>query len=467
MSKMKGFIIFTDLKGYSRLEDDKYEKFLDYNIKPLAEELETYKAKAKVWNTWGDALIAVFEEAHHAVWLMLTYRKFFQKNQTLGLNARISGHYGEMKIFQDPLQKNSIENAIGKDINIAARIEPITFPGEIFVSKQFKENIEPYPELTSMVEFQCVGNHILPKEAGEIVLYRMFPEYEDEWNVNNLFPMTTPNSISQLPTLKNQHSKTIDLIKEKCYSLATIKEIEDYLSTITIPKDDGHFCVEIANLCKSFGFYEWGIKWADAAQNYQVKVGSLVIHPFQYDQKVLKIKSNSYTRLGDYHNAADITYGLWEGGQKNSDTLSMLAAQLKRKALSVTPLDRTTLQQSLDLYLEAFRFNGEDYYPAINAAYIQKILKKSDAFHLASYIANKWKELWDPNEQNWYLYCTLAETQLILEQYESAARRMEKAILYGKPTFFEKQAALEQIQQYLKIMNLEKEGENVVKLLQN
>ncbi len=68
-----------------------------------------------------------------------------------------------------------------------------------------------------------------------------------------------------------------------------------------------------------------------------MNVNGLKVYPYYLDFELLKLKANCLTRLGKYEEASNIMYALWhlcEGFKLNdTDTLSMLAAQYKRRAI--------------------------------------------------------------------------------------------------------------------------------------
>ena len=76
VEEKEGFIVFSDLKGFSKLNLEEQRNYivvhvnlLSGKIKPLLEE------KAFVYNTWGDAIIAIFEDGMDVVNFMLSYRQ--------------------------------------------------------------------------------------------------------------------------------------------------------------------------------------------------------------------------------------------------------------------------------------------------------------------------------------------------------------------------------------------------------
>lgn len=77
MSAKNAYIVFTDLKGFSKLSEPENIIFYNQVLNDLSHEILPYKSAALIWNTWGDALLAIFEDEEQVVNLMFTYRDFF------------------------------------------------------------------------------------------------------------------------------------------------------------------------------------------------------------------------------------------------------------------------------------------------------------------------------------------------------------------------------------------------------
>ncbi|MFK4997141.1 hypothetical protein ACI2OX_04700 [Bacillus sp. N9] len=154
--------------------------------------------------------------------------------------------------------------------------------------------------------------------------------------------------------------------------------------------------------------------------------------------------------------------------------LAMLAAQFKRRALTennellpIDLVDRIHLKRAAGLYLEAFRYNIEAFYPAINAAYLLILLGGKHAQqgrHLARYISTVWEK---EKGSNHWLDFTLAEAELLLGFYDSAAEQLENACKTHTGTIgiFDIESTRLQIVQYLTLMGNESEGEELISIL--
>src|SRR5258708_6152636 len=102
----------------------------------MADKLRPYEAFYV--NSWGDAIVAAFRDPLKAARAALALRDLFRDTnwRNLGLSnhlaARIGLHAGAVFIGFDPLQ--SREGLAGHNVNLAARIEPVVKPNEVWVT---------------------------------------------------------------------------------------------------------------------------------------------------------------------------------------------------------------------------------------------------------------------------------------------------------------------------------------------
>lgn len=493
MSNIIGYVVFTDLKGFSKMNEP--EIFFEHTIRPLAKNLRKFKYKAEVWNTWGDALVAVFLKGIDAVELMIEYRDYFRKNKLLSLQPRIAGHYGQMLMYNDPLINNR-DNVLGDTVNKAARIEPITFPGEIYVSDEFKkhfiEEMDKAPELEkesySQVRFTDLKKWSLPKNDGIMHLYRLFHESEEAWNINSLFIKNDNENIDHLFNLLNIEDKIKKARENKDIVEAKQKnnkeEIQEIIDLAFNIKDDdqeetkeqkkisGPLYIALAELFRDIGEYKKALICINKAQDWQMDMSinrenkekenkywtsslhGVKLKPFAENIPTLKLKADILSKAGQYERAKEILIKILQQNTYDTDVLTKLAAQLKREAFQPEQSKegrKDLLEEALYLYLEAFR-RERDYYPAINASYIEKLLKRSNGWHLASYIFNTWNH---KTGENWWLDSTLAETQLLLGEFKFCYQRMERAITKHNPAFFERHATRDQISNFVKFYKVD------------
>ncbi len=177
-------MLFADVKGFSRLQEDHVPFYMLQFLNVVSKHLEQHAAKPIVVNTWGDAIFAVMEDAMP----MLTYAQALQDVvrdtdwRSLGLpadfNVRIGLHAGPVFEGTDAITKQ--KNFFGTHVNRAARIEPITVPGQIYASEQFVALLttEQMADKTRPLDdwpFKCeyLGRVALAKSAGPLPVYHI------------------------------------------------------------------------------------------------------------------------------------------------------------------------------------------------------------------------------------------------------------------------------------------------------
>jgi len=477
ISKRNVFIVFSDLKGFSSMTAHEKEVYLRDHLVSLSSRITESLQKAITYNTWGDAIVAIFDEGIDAVEFMLEYRNFAPElksaNEEKKIIPRIAGHYGEVNLFNDPLLGKM--NMLGVEMNTAARIEPVTRPGEVFVTKEFKESFEREQLLVKSVDFDELGLIPLAKDFGEKELFRLRRFEEKPQIIDTLFKQQIESALPKEPKITASEQLILDELKKSGDKQSIRLQLEEHLHT----EKTGAFCVESAKLCKKAGLYKEGLDWIGKAQASFVETSGIRFYPYQSKKQVIQLHADLLTRQNKYVEAANLLYSLWrniedEKSKDASEILAMLAAQLKRRAmmngnepLSRAELDRQMLEKAANLYLEAFRINIAEYYPAINAAYLQVMMGgewEESGKDLAQYILTVWSK--DKGKSHW-LDFTLAECLLLEGKFEEAAAELDAAIdkHIGTLGVFDIEATKIQILQYLKVMDLQERGSNIISIL--
>ena len=462
------FIIFTDLQNFSDLSDQQVMEFHNLLHTELASRIKPLLNKAKVWNTWGDAVFAAFETGIDAVNFLLTYREYFQGKRIddIRLKPRIAAHYGNVLVVEDPLKEGQI-NIFGGDINNTARMEPITRPGEIFVSVEFKDAFEfdSNTQQAAKVRFDPLGYTQLAKGSATFEIFRMCEEHEDKHVLDKL---AIEDLTEYIPDIPNATPEEQELLEELLKQTNSDRFVSDIYGKSSIPQQPSMtFLFKIAEHCKKLGAYEQCLDFIEQIERSYLEVEGVPVYPFKHLPKFKKLKANALTRLGNYKQAADIMYGLWHSGAQDVDTLCMLAAQYKRRAVYgktktqsaimglKKPINKELLNRASKLYLEAFRRDINNYYPAINAAYLYHIINDSTSGRgtkLASYIRQSWKI---DQGDNWWLDATLAEAEMLAGDIEDALAEFKHAIAIHQPSKFDLTATYKQIDLYAKLTNKE------------
>lgn len=168
-------IIFTDFRGFSKLKEAALPKFWDGVMRIVAEVLEGSMAHIMSRNSWGDALYAVIDNVPTAARLALELQKRLAEYDytSLGIQdaagMRIGVHYGPVYRAEDLITGNT--TFYGTEVSRAARIEPVTPPGAVFVTEPFAAILA----LENSSEFFCnyVGRVELAKGYGTYPMYRL------------------------------------------------------------------------------------------------------------------------------------------------------------------------------------------------------------------------------------------------------------------------------------------------------
>lgn len=467
---MNAYIIFSDLKGYSKLSEPEIKIFFSEVLPSLHTKISNFiDNKMEVWNTWGDGTISIFEDGKDACEFTLELRDFYKNydfNSCKKLIPRIAGHFGQFEYINDPLTNK--KNAFGININTSARIEPVTRPGEIFVTRSFVDAVNNLPSPLKSVAFDQLGILPLAKSFGEAELFRLRKASEETHIIDKILKQDFSSALPEPPQITVEEIKTITFFS----NCDTADRLKSLVSQESLSNKTPGFLIGLSKLYKDSGLYEEALGIIELLDNWELSSDSITINPFRYNPDLLKLKANCLTRLSRYEEAANIIYGVWKTGNKDSDTLAMLAAQYKRRALydngvllAKDRINTDLLKRSLELYIEAFRLNIDDYYPAINAAYLYKILggmEEGKGIKLATYIIRVWG---NREGENWWLDATLAEAEIIQGDFELAKEKFIQSIANHRPNAFLRRSTQEQVNIYSKLEYRTTELNNIIQLL--
>ena len=170
-------ILFTDFPGFSKLEEAALPVFWKGIMGRMADVLKRHETEVLAQNSWGDALLAVTGEAPCTARIALEIQSALNDfdYSTLGLpesgGMRIGVHYGPAYEAVDPITQKI--TYYGSEVSRAARIEPVTPPGAVFVTAPFAAILA----LEAPDQFRCnyVGNIEFAKGYGVYPIYRLTP----------------------------------------------------------------------------------------------------------------------------------------------------------------------------------------------------------------------------------------------------------------------------------------------------
>jgi class 3 adenylate cyclase/tetratricopeptide (TPR) repeat protein len=168
-------VLFADVVGFSKLGEPQIVPYVENFLAGIRELSNRYEDEMTFVNTWGDAIFAVFSSVEKVGEFALALRKFIYATdwEEVGLpeslNMRIALHSAPANALFDPVLGRV--NYFGQHISQAARMEPITPPGEVYASESFaalsaSEGVDSY-----VCEY--VGRVPLAKEFGTFPLFHV------------------------------------------------------------------------------------------------------------------------------------------------------------------------------------------------------------------------------------------------------------------------------------------------------
>jgi class 3 adenylate cyclase len=168
-------MLFGDLKGFSKLTDRELPRYVTGVLGAIERVRDRHRDKVLLANTWGDGLFLMFQRAHEAAQCALDLQDTLQELDFAGLglaqplSLRIGGHLGPVYQVEDPVLHR--ENFFGAHVSRAARIEPVTPPGLVYVTETFAAALE----LEHSEQFVCdyVGITAAAKNYGTMRMFML------------------------------------------------------------------------------------------------------------------------------------------------------------------------------------------------------------------------------------------------------------------------------------------------------
>lgn len=133
-------MLFADVVGFSRLSETEAPLFVQQFLGATAELLHGFAPQPEFVNTWGDGIYIVFEQLEDAAEFSLQLRDLVKTTdwEARGLPAetgiRIALHCGPVFPAVEPMTQRP--NFFGSHVTRAARIEPVTVPGSVYLTEQ-------------------------------------------------------------------------------------------------------------------------------------------------------------------------------------------------------------------------------------------------------------------------------------------------------------------------------------------
>jgi hypothetical protein len=165
--------LFGDFRGFSKLSEPELLTYGRAILPVVAAELDRWGSHVEVRHTWGDGLYLVFDQVGIAAACALALQRAVAALDlaALGLPAdfglRAALHAGPVFPVDDPVMRQRLYT--GRHISRAARMEPVTPEGQVYVSEAFAALLAL--EADAPVAYEYVGRVPLAKGAGHLRMY--------------------------------------------------------------------------------------------------------------------------------------------------------------------------------------------------------------------------------------------------------------------------------------------------------
>lgn len=168
-------LLFGDVKGFSRTPDYLIPTFQKRLMGAIAAALRAYGQHVLYRNSWGDAIYAVIDDPVVAAECCLAIQDAIKKARPTryGLSPelalRLAAHFGPVYDGHDPIRDEP--TFFGAHTTIAARMEPVTAPGQIYLTEAMAAAIATANAPHLRAEY--VGNTAMAKGFGSIRMYSL------------------------------------------------------------------------------------------------------------------------------------------------------------------------------------------------------------------------------------------------------------------------------------------------------
>ena len=168
-------VVFADVVGFSKLLEPQIIPYVRNFLGGVREISNQYRDEMTFVNTWGDAIFAVFDSVEKVGEFALDLRSFVRNTNWVEMalpasfGIRIALHAAPASALYDPVLDRT--NYFGRNISQAARIEPITPPGEVYASESFAALSASEGVDTFVCEY--VGRVPLAKAFGTFPLFHV------------------------------------------------------------------------------------------------------------------------------------------------------------------------------------------------------------------------------------------------------------------------------------------------------
>jgi class 3 adenylate cyclase len=134
-------LLFADAVNFSKLTEAQIPVFVRHFLGAVGSLVARFRPAPLLKNTWGDGLYLAFADVEAAGRFaldlsdLLNATDWTEHGLPAELNLRIALHAGPVYACTDPVTQSL--NFIGTHVSRAARLEPITPPGQVYASQAF------------------------------------------------------------------------------------------------------------------------------------------------------------------------------------------------------------------------------------------------------------------------------------------------------------------------------------------
>ena len=174
--------LFADMVGFSKLTEQDAPSFFVNFLGKVARTIAANPVTPVFWNTWGDGLFVVFDDVGDGAEFELHLRDavvgtdWAAVGLPVGTSVRIGMHAGPVFPALDPITQR--QNFFGSHVNRAARVEPVTAPGSVYVAEQMASLL--VASRTAAFACDYLGTMDLAKHFGASRVYRLRRSDESE-----------------------------------------------------------------------------------------------------------------------------------------------------------------------------------------------------------------------------------------------------------------------------------------------
>lgn len=168
-------MLFADAVNFSKLTEQQIPLFLSHFLGAIGKLIHSSPHAPSIKNTWGDGLYFVFADVSDAglfaleLCELMVNTDWSRKGLPKAINLRIALHAGPVYSCVDPVTE--LPSYTGTHVSRAARIEPITPPGQVYASQAFAA----LASAQAVKDFTCdyVGQTPLAKGYGTFAMYHV------------------------------------------------------------------------------------------------------------------------------------------------------------------------------------------------------------------------------------------------------------------------------------------------------